>query len=632
MKKEIKVIIYARQSSGDEDVSASVEQQVANCQQLANEHGYSVIGTFKDLNISGKFYPDTPAAQNLCAVDYAVQSWVRSTNFMQIRYRQGLGKAFALLPEVDYILLDDFTRLMRPLTNSFLEGYVKQTLMCNNVKLYCVKEGGIDPMSLADNLLATITSQINANQLEIQRQKSKAALKKLKDDGFRPSGSKMRGYRRIGKHQYETVPEEAALIREAFEMGIANHSYNSICRKLSLKYGFNDLPHDTLMPIYKRPEYAGYCYNSRGELIESKCFGSIPIISLHQFMQMQKRLQNKKVHNHDRKHIYAFTGLCYCGYCGERMQVVSCNAMPHSLEEGYRLFYFGCVRNIYREHSKDCGKARIRYRYLFPYGWRVPSKRWSVTQKTLDNPKPPTPPELYNIGLRESLVALAVKPLLEEQKRLRYSSNISDKILKLEQEKELVANRQQTIFGMFERNSISDAEYERRSIELKNSEQRIKNELLELNAQASINKEQEQKDLKLQIYMLQVAKNIDDNRYKKYALQLIERINIFAYHIEIRLKNGKSFVLERIPKRGARIMPNWNLVMRRDKAYIKYYYKSFYKGDTREQVIYDDKDMNIVTVGCNPPSRAWASSKNHRWDWREQPIANSNTIDFPKSM
>mgnify|MGYP007046406359 CR=1 FL=1 len=79
-------------------------------------------------------------------------------------------------------------------------------------------------------------------------------------------------------------------------------------------------------------------------------------------------------------------------------------------------------------------------------------------------------------------------------------------------------------------------------------------------------------------------------------------------------------------------MPNWNLVMRRDKAYIKYYYKSFYKGDTREQVIYDDKDMNIVTVGCNPPPRAWASSKNHRWDWREQPIANSNTIDFPKSM
>ncbi len=51
MKKEVKVIIYARQSSGDEDVSASVEQQVANCQQLANEHGYSVIGTFKDLRV-----------------------------------------------------------------------------------------------------------------------------------------------------------------------------------------------------------------------------------------------------------------------------------------------------------------------------------------------------------------------------------------------------------------------------------------------------------------------------------------------------------------------------------------------------------------------------------------------------
>ena len=60
MSKEERVIIYARQSSGEDDISASVEQQIMNCQQLARECGYSVTGIFRDLNISGKFYPDTP--------------------------------------------------------------------------------------------------------------------------------------------------------------------------------------------------------------------------------------------------------------------------------------------------------------------------------------------------------------------------------------------------------------------------------------------------------------------------------------------------------------------------------------------------------------------------------------------
>lgn len=633
MGKETKAVIYARQSSGDEDTSASVEQQVENCQKLARECGYSVIGIFRDLNISGKFYPNTPEANTICRFDTALSNWAASTSSMQIRYRQGLGEVFSMLKEIDFILLDDFTRLMRPLPNSYLEGHMKQELICNKVKLHCVKDGIVDPNSFGDNIVSSLISMINANQLEIQRQKSKAALKKLKDDGYRPSGSRMRGYRRVGKHQYEIVPEEANFIREAFEMGIANCSYISICRELSKKYGFRDLYYDTLIPIYQRPEYAGYCYNSEGELIESKCFGSIPIVTLSQFLQMKERLQNKRIHNHDRKHIYAFTGLCYCGYCGERMQIVSCNAMPHSLEDGCRLYYFGCVRNIYRDHSSDCGKSRIRYSYPFPFGWRVPPERRPVTQETLDSPKPPVPPDLYNIGLRESLLALIVKPLLEEQKRLLCgSSNLDAKINRLEQEKERIMNRQKTLANMFQRGSIPDEQFEQLSRDLKNSMEKIRNELLELTATALVDREKVLEELKLQLHMLQVVKNVKDNLYKKHAQQLIERINIFAYYIEIFFRNGKSFILERIPRWKARIMPNWNFVLRKNKAYISYYYKSFYQGDMRKRVLYDDKTMNIVAVGCNPSPMAWAESKNHRWDWRKQEIHNETPADSGQAL
>lgn len=50
----MKVIIYARQSGGDEEQSASVEQQLENCAALAAKEGFEVIGSFFDCNISGK--------------------------------------------------------------------------------------------------------------------------------------------------------------------------------------------------------------------------------------------------------------------------------------------------------------------------------------------------------------------------------------------------------------------------------------------------------------------------------------------------------------------------------------------------------------------------------------------------
>ena len=89
MSKEVKAIIFARQSSGDDDVSASVAQQVKNCQQLAKECGYSVVEIFRDLNISGKFYPDTPGANTICNFDMAFRNWAASSPLMQIRFRQG---------------------------------------------------------------------------------------------------------------------------------------------------------------------------------------------------------------------------------------------------------------------------------------------------------------------------------------------------------------------------------------------------------------------------------------------------------------------------------------------------------------------------------------------------------------
>ena len=621
MKKKSQAVIYARQSSGDEDQSLSVDIQIENCQKLAKDRGITVVGIYKDLNISGKFYPAMSEAEIFAAKDHALQVWAQSTSTQKLKSRTGLGEALSNRSGINYLIVDDYTRLMRPLANSYLGVFINQILVSAKIKLLCVKDGEKDPASGYDNILTNLLSSLNAMQLENQRMKSKASLQRLKNEGYRPSGSKLRGYKHVGKHKYEIVPEEAALIKEAFELGIANISYMEICRRLSAKYNFKDLYYDTLKTIYLRPEYAGYAYNSNGELIESKCFGHIPIITLDQFNQMQKRLSNKRIHNHDRKNVYAFTGLCYCGYCGERMQVTSCTRMP-PWESEERVYYFSCTRNVYRDYRKDCSRSYIRYAYPYRHNWHPAMKtRHPVSEEGLK--KPLVPDQLYNTGMHESLMALIVYSILDERKKLNSHKHIQDKIAKLELEKTRLANKEANFADMFYRGSVEEEQFEKISKLLKQDREKIQKEIMELTAQATIDPQSRKEELQELLYLLQL-KFFDCNLYKKYAQQIIKRINIFGYHIEIILNNDRKIILERIAKCASRLLPDWSLSLKGNKAYIKYYYKSFYKGDTREQEIYDDSNMNIVTVGCNPKPGAWKESKNHEWDWRKQEISPVN--------
>ena len=63
--------VYARQSSGDEERSISVEQQISNCIQLAGQ----VDGVFSDLNTSGRLYWE--GAEHLAQLDFVFQSWIK---------------------------------------------------------------------------------------------------------------------------------------------------------------------------------------------------------------------------------------------------------------------------------------------------------------------------------------------------------------------------------------------------------------------------------------------------------------------------------------------------------------------------------------------------------------------------
>jgi len=80
-----------------------------------------------------------------------------------------------------------------------------------------------------------LISQINANQWENLRSKSREVLKSRRDTGYRPCGNNFRGYRRIGKNQYEIEPDGTKFAQKAFEMYAGSEKGG---RNLAVLYSF----------------------------------------------------------------------------------------------------------------------------------------------------------------------------------------------------------------------------------------------------------------------------------------------------------------------------------------------------------------------------------------------------------
>ena len=158
-------VIYARQSSGADDFSLSVEQQIQNCKRLAADAKLNVVDVFQDLNTSGETYPT--GAEQVASVDNAFMEWLRSHTKGK-GFRSGLGALLACCQEknVDALIVNEITRLYRPVVGSFLEIYINNFLRTKHMKIIQVQGGCIDLTRFDEHLINTIKNQILFEDLQ----------------------------------------------------------------------------------------------------------------------------------------------------------------------------------------------------------------------------------------------------------------------------------------------------------------------------------------------------------------------------------------------------------------------------------------------------------------------------------
>ncbi len=361
MKKQ--GVVYARQSSGSDDFSESVAVQIANCRKLAIQQHINISGVFSDLNISGKTYP--AGWEMLAAADCAFQQWVQN-NSTHRQFRSGLGQVMLQLERIDYIIVDDITRLYRPLTRSYLESAVNQKLIENNVQILQVKGGTLDLAQFDQQLITMLKNQINDEQIAKQRQRSIEVLNKLRDSGCMPTGIKAFAlrYDRLSK-TYTPEPEKVDVVRFVFTQVLARESYSSIVHMVNMRWGHlfkSCFWEKSLYEIIRKPIYAGYQYDTVGNLIRNH--QGPAVVSLADFLRAQEVMKSKRQHYSrckcnsagERLHWLPLSGFLYCGVCGSRLVA--------AIDRG-KINYYCRSGSLRRQLS--CRKSRLQLQCSKPY-------------------------------------------------------------------------------------------------------------------------------------------------------------------------------------------------------------------------------------------------------------------------
>lgn len=605
-------VLYARQSSGDDEQSESVDLQLAKLKALATARGWEIVGEYSDLDISGKTYPDTPDARALSALDDVFKDWSAGRKDI---YRQGLGRLMANLDGVDAILVWDLTRLMRPLRGSHLESYMVQSLKKHNIKVVQLDGGEVDFSSFENSLIVTITGMINDEQIRIQREKQMGAYRSMRDRGQQCSGPAPVGYRRVN-NTMEVDEKGAQVVRDAYTLFLNGEGLSRICRRLNEVHKYSTMP-GNLKQLLKRPVYCGLAYNSAGDLIPAS--PALPIISEADWRRAQAMMAGGK-RGYVSKRMNALSGLMRCGTCGSTMNVVS---VP--LRRGGRALTLRCNRVDQGVNQDElCKIAGVRYRGEDVEGEGIveipvePFDRHVLKSMATNGSEP----SWKSIGLHEALMPLVAMTLLDTLREQSDKDEIGKRIAEIEMRLTGLHQNKSNLTTLVGDGLLTLDEARAKLEAISKEEAALHSEMTDAIALLTGTSDDDMAVAYAMIKMIQDG-TLPTAQYKVLAHRTFRRITCHSCCVVVELMDGTELVIEKIRRAGVMLMPpvKMDLIPLSDGSHrleVSYYYSSYFTGkDDDLDVLASSDRIKIYSVGHNnrPEGKDGAKSRLIRDGW-----------------
>ena len=312
--------IYARYSSSVQN-DASIEQQIAECEEYARQKNLTIVATYEDRAISGK-RDNRPGLQRMLRA--------------------------ADRHEFQVLLAYKSNRISRNMTNAL--RYEERLSRAGVKVVYCKEEFG-------DNATGRFMLRTMMNMNQFYSENMAEDIRR----GLRDSAQKCKvvstipyGYKKGPDGRYALDEEAAKVVAEIFRRFLNDESYVDIADELNrrnvlTKQG-KKWKKNSFHTILENERYTGvYIYD------DIRIDDGMPkIIERSVFEMAKKKLSDYKIiraRKHDDND-YLLTGKLFCGYC--------CGAMVGYSGTGHlgtKYFYYACQT---RRTQGSCEKSNIK--------------------------------------------------------------------------------------------------------------------------------------------------------------------------------------------------------------------------------------------------------------------------------
>ena len=620
-----KAVIYARQSSGDEEQSESIEMQLEKCRELARRENLEIVGEFTDYNTTGRTYPT--GAESIAELDKTYQEWFRNQTGSR-KYRKGLGDAIEkAVSEKASLVIFDITRLYRPVSGSYLESYISQRL--NGVRIHSTK-GKIDLGSFGDSLITTITNRINDDQLRTQKEKSILGLRKLRDEG-RYYGVAPLGFRYDkNSRSYIANPMEIEVIKKCFQWFLNGVPVAEICRRMDSQWPVKKARTGdyTMRRLLRKPEYCGLTRNSKGELVNLKdgLFDCFPV-SKADWYKVQNLLGDRRMRPaKQRIYNYALNGLVRCGYCGKAM-TMTLSPSTRSKEAGRIITTYKCMDGVGR--TSECRFATLKYSIANPVkigegvllNARNPEGFEGHAQRVLSMAGGEPPLENRISGIYEAIQPLLASVCLKTISDADRPEHISERIEEARHDLSDLKARKKTIVGLVAKGLLSESEAEEQLLGLSDAIVAREAELSALESEDDQTGRMAVQKTYARLEKIQEG-TLHPDDFRDLFLRKFTSVEVFDTRVILHLLNGREIELSKNLSRCTTGMPQSRLEVKRlaggvFKAVVTYWYNSAFVSrhrDDTESVIYEDDELKVVTIGhCESHSHHKTSEKREEF-------------------
>ena len=317
-------VAYARYSSaGQRDVS--IEQQLADIRAFAAREGYTIVHEYADHARSG--FKDVTARA-------AFQSMI----------------AAAEKGSYDTIIAWKVDRFGRNREDSAIyKGKLRRFGVRVLYAMEPIPEGSAGVL---------LEGMLEATAEWYSRQLSENVTRGMTDNAHRClyNGTRILGYTRGPDGRYAIQPEEAAIVRNIFDLYRSGFSAARICRQLNdqglrTSHGKNFAP-EGLMRILTNERYTGvYIWGS------IRVPDGMPAIIDRSTWEEAQRMKKKTARHVEQGAVdFLLTGRAFCGLCGAAMIGDSGTG-----KSGTRHYYYSCQAHKAR---KGCSKKSVSKDYL----------------------------------------------------------------------------------------------------------------------------------------------------------------------------------------------------------------------------------------------------------------------------